>query len=148
MDHAGDSRPGLTDRLDPAAERVGDRWTLLVVAALLERPMRFGDLGTTVPGISTNVLAARLRSLEADGLVRSHPYSSRPVRMEYELTDAGRELAGALELLATWGRRQSGDRAATGPVHRTCGSGLVTRLWCPTCDEPVDDPDAHDLVHL
>ena len=61
------------------------------------------------------MLTARLRQLELDGVVRATPYSRRPLRMEYELTDAGRELVGALALLATWGRRQAGGAASRLP---------------------------------
>lgn len=145
MDPAGDHP------LSHATERIGDRWTILVVDALLGGPLRFGEISEAVPGIAPNVLTKRLRQLETDGVVRSTPYSRRPLRMVYELTDAGRELAGALALLASWGRRQAGPstRDGRGHVsHRTCGSPLEARLWCPTCDRPVDDPEADELEHL
>jgi DNA-binding HxlR family transcriptional regulator len=138
-----------------ATDRIGDRWTLLVVDALRAGPLRFGELSGLVTGIAPNVLTARLRQLEADGVVRSTPYSRRPLRMEYELTDAGAELGGALALLAAWGRRQAATTAGSAPTdaapeleHRNCGTQLVTRLWCPTCDRPVDDPGADELEHL
>jgi len=139
-----------SDALLHATERVGDRWTLLVVDSLLQGPRRFGQLQEDVGGIAPNVLTSRLRQLEADGVVRSVPYSERPRRVVYELTDAGRELAGALALLASWGERQRG--AGHGGYatwhHRTCGSALEARLWCPTCDRPVDDPESDELEHL
>ena len=138
--------------LGAAVARIGDRWSLLVVEALLEGPSRFGDLGERVDGIAPNVLTSRLRKLEADGVVRAVPYSQRPLRVEYELTDAGQELAGALALLAAWGRRQGGAGArsdtSSAATHRDCGTRLVTRLWCPTCDRPVDDPREDHLEHL
>ena len=121
--------------LDDALTRIGDRWTLLVVDALLDGPRRFVDLSTEVGGIAPNVLTARLRQLEADGLVHAAPYSERPVRLAYELTDPGRRLADALALLATWG---AGLSQRPGEVHHgACGSTLEARLWCPTCDRPV-----------
>lgn len=138
-----------------ATDRIGDRWTLLVVDALRSGPLRFGELSEHVAGIAPNVLTARLRQLETDGVVRSTPYSRRPLRMEYELTDAGAELGGALALLAAWGRRQAASSTGSSPgdgvpelEHRTCGTQLVTRLWCPTCDRPVDDPGVDELEHL
>jgi DNA-binding HxlR family transcriptional regulator len=140
--------------LAEAVDRVGDRWTLLMVDALMGGPRRFGELADDVGRIAPNVLTARLRQLEIDGVVRATPYSRRPLRMEYELTDAGRELAGALALLAAWGRRQAGGVAgrvqgeAQGPEHVACGTVMVTRLWCPTCDRAVDDPEADELEHL
>jgi len=87
--------------LDRALTRVGDRWTLLVVDALLDGPRRFGELSEAVPGIAPNILAARLRKLERERLVASDPYSTRPVRHQYALTPDGRELAAALHVLGS-----------------------------------------------
>ena len=120
-----------------AAERVGDRWTLLIVHALLSGALRFGELAGAVPGIATNVLSQRLKRLEADGLLLSTAYSTRPPRFSYELTQAGRELAGVLTLLAHWGAVAGGGE---GVRHSACGTALEARWWCPTCDHPVDDP--------
>jgi DNA-binding HxlR family transcriptional regulator len=120
-----------------AAERVGDRWTLLIVHALLEGPLRFGELAEAIPGIATNVLSQRLKRLEADGLLISNAYSARPPRFSYELTQPGRELAGVLALLAHWGAVAGGGEVLR---HSTCGTALEARWWCPTCDHPVDDP--------
>jgi DNA-binding HxlR family transcriptional regulator len=121
-----------------AAERVGDRWTLLIVNALLSGPLRFGELAEALPGIASNVLSQRIKRLEADGLVVSTAYSARPPRFSYELTQAGRELAGVLALLAHWGAVAGGGE---GVRHSACGTPLEARWWCPTCDRPVDDPD-------
>ena len=104
------------------------------------------------------MLTARLRQLERDGLVVATPYSQRPVRLAYALSDSGRELADAISLLAAWGARQTGD--TEGPVHGSCGTALETRLYCPTCERPADASapeamswsldDAHDVrgVHV
>jgi DNA-binding HxlR family transcriptional regulator len=129
--------PGAT-ALEWAAVRVGDRWTLLIVHALLGGPLRFGELAEALPGIATNVLSQRLKRLEGDGLVVSNAYSARPPRFSYELTQAGRELAGVLALLAHWGAVAGGGE---GVRHSACGTALEARWWCPTCDRPVDDPD-------
>src|ERR671911_1340810 len=94
--------------LAAALSSVGDRWTLLVVSALLDGPRRFGDLQAEVTGIAPNVLSQRLRRLENEGLVIAQPYSERPPRFVYELSEAGRGLAGVLRLLADWGARHSG----------------------------------------
>src|SRR5256885_632434 len=82
--------------LSAALERVGDRWTLLLVEALLDGPRRFGDLQEALPGIAPNILSQRLRHLERETLLVARPYSHRPPRFAYELTEAGAELAGAL----------------------------------------------------
>jgi DNA-binding HxlR family transcriptional regulator len=124
------------DNLAQALGKVGDRWTLQLVASLLDGPKRFGELSGSLDGIAPNVLTARLRQLERDGLVVTTPYSRRPVRLAYALTDAGRELSDAIALLTAWGARQSG--ATEGPVHASCGTAMETRLYCPTCDLAVD----------
>src|SRR5919198_2442053 len=76
-------------------QRVGDRWTLLVIATLLDGAKRFNELQDELDGIAPNVLSGRLKLLVEQALVVSRPYSERPPRFEYELTESGRELAGA-----------------------------------------------------
>jgi DNA-binding HxlR family transcriptional regulator len=120
--------------------RVGDRWTLLVVDALLDGPRRFKDLEAAVPGLAPNVLSARLRRLEGEGLVVATPYSERPTRYEYSVSAEGRELAGALRLLARWGARAMGEEA-DGPRHRSCGTLLEARWYCPTCERVTERAD-------
>src|ERR687896_2704592 len=80
--------------LAAALERVVDRWSLLLVEALLPGPRRFNELAATVTGIAPNILTDRLRRLEADRVVRATPYSQRPQRFSYALTAEGLELAG------------------------------------------------------
>ena len=126
--------------LDAAMARVGDRWTLLVVDALLDGPRRFKDLEAAVPGLAPNVLSARLRRLEHAGLIVASPYSERPTRYEYSVSAEGRELAGALRLLARWGARAMGDEA-DGPRHRSCGTLLEARWYCPTCERVTERAD-------
>ena len=137
--------PETTERspLAEALDLVGDRWTLLVVAALLEGPRRFGDLQRELDGIAPNVLTNRLRHLEARRLVLAQPYSERPPRMVYELSAAGRDLAGALRQLADWGARQ--HEGAQAPRHAACGTPMEARWYCPTCERPVDDNEAEEL---
>lgn len=134
---AGTTRPPLAEALD----RVGDRWTLLVVAALLDGPRRFAELTEAVAGIAPNILTQRLRQLEAAGLVVSRPYSERPRRVEYEITAAGRGLEQPIRLLAGWGAEHAGEPV---PRHAECGSPLETRLWCPGCERPVDGVEADE----
>ena len=136
----GDSlRAALADAL----ERVGDRWSLLVIAALVDGPRRFGELQRDVPGIAPNVLTQRLRALERDAVVVARPYSQRPPRFVYELTAAGQELTGALRLLAGWGARNL--TGAPEIRHAVCGTPMEVRWWCPTCEQPVDEHDAEEL---
>jgi DNA-binding HxlR family transcriptional regulator len=132
--------------LAEAMARVGDRWTLLVVEALLPGPLRFNELSERVRGIAPNILTSRLRSLEQDGLVLAHPYTSRPPRFVYELTVPGQELAGALRLLAEWGARRSEQPEPL--LHEACGTALEVRWYCPTCERTVDEGEATDLDYV
>ena len=75
--------------LAEALARVGDRWTLLVVEALLGGPQRFNDLLGQIPGIAANILSERLKRLEREGLLIARPYSERPPRAAYQLTAVG-----------------------------------------------------------
>ena len=139
--HAAPSSP-----LADALARVGDRWTLLAIAALLERPLRFNELQEELGGIAPNVLSARLKALAENALVVARPYSDRPPRFVYELSDSGRELAGALRLLADWGARSAGAEPLR---HTACGTALEARWWCPSCEMVVDDPaDGDEVVHV
>src|ERR1700751_572859 len=107
--------------LADALARVGDRWTLLIVAALLDGAKRFNELQEELDGIAPNVLSARLKGLTEQALVVAQPYSERPPRFAYELSESGRELAGALRLLADWGARAAGAEPYR---HGACGTAL------------------------
>src|SRR3984893_17209094 len=133
------ARSALAD--DLAA--VGDRWTLLLVAALLDGPRRFGELQEEVHGIAPNVLTQRLRQLERNALVVARPYSERPRWFVYERGSAGRELAGALRLLAGWGARNAEGSGA--PQHSVCGTPMEARWWCPTCERPAAEDEWEEL---
>src|SRR5438094_10028730 len=78
--------PRAASPLADALARVGDRWTLLIVEALLDGPRRFNDLLEEVAGIAPNNLTHRLRHLEREALVVHHPYSDRPPRFVYSAT--------------------------------------------------------------
>jgi len=129
--------------LAAALERVGDRWSLLLVEALLPGPRRFNELGEAVTGIAPNILADRLRRLEAERIVSATPYSERPPRFAYALTAEGQELAGALRLLADWGSRVS--RESEPLRHAACGTPVEARWYCPTCDRPVEGQEAEQV---
>ncbi len=126
--------------LELALERVGDRWSLLLVEALLDGARRFNELAEALPAIAPNILTARLRRLERERIVVATPYQQRPPRMSYALAAEGRELASALRLLADWGARRS--EGAEPLHHEPCGTALETRWWCPTCSVTVDDSQA------
>lgn len=132
-----------TSPLQAAVRKVGDRWTLLIVEALLDGPLRFSELQAAVSGIATSVLSQRLKHLEHEGVVAAQQYSSRPPRYAYALTASGAELVSALRLLAAWGAEHGDDVSA--PHHSLCGTALDARWFCPTCDVTVDAPEADEL---
>jgi DNA-binding HxlR family transcriptional regulator len=124
--------------LESALDRVGDRWSLLIVDVLLDGPKRFGELRVALPAIAPNILADRLRRLERERILVAAPYSRRPPRMEYTLTGDGRDLASALRLLADWGSRRTGGEPLR---HDRCGTPLEARWFCPTCALAVSDAE-------
>jgi DNA-binding HxlR family transcriptional regulator len=87
---------------------VGERWTLLVIRDLMEGPKRYTDLADGLPGIGTNILAARLKELEAAGLVEKHKLPPPAASTVYDLTPAGRQLRPVLHELARFGARYLG----------------------------------------
>ena len=140
---ADQPEPATASSLEVALDRVGDRWSLLLVEALLDGSRRFNELGEALPGIASNILTDRLRRLEREGIVRATPYSKRPPRLEYSLTAEGRDLASALRLLADWGARHVGREGGHEPLrHATCGTPLEARWYCPTCTTVVEDREA------
>ena len=135
--------PGARTALDEAVDRVGDRWSLLLVDALLVGPRRFSELREVLPAIAPNVLSQRLRRLEEKGVLTTRLYSERPARRTYELTAEGRQLAGPIRLLADWGARAAPEADAI--QHVACGTALEAHWYCPTCDRSVDEEEAPQL---
>jgi DNA-binding HxlR family transcriptional regulator len=91
-----------------ALDLVGDRWALLVIRELMHGPKRYTDLVEHLPGIGTNILAARLRDLEGHGVVTRRTLPPPAASKVYELTDYGRQLRPAMRELALWGARSLG----------------------------------------
>jgi DNA-binding HxlR family transcriptional regulator len=83
-------------------DRIGDRWTVLVVGVLAEGEARFSELRRRIEGVSQKLLTQTLRGLERDGLVRRTVHPEVPVRVEYALTEAGRTLCEPLRALQEW----------------------------------------------
>src|SRR5690349_16794698 len=95
--------------LTHALELVGERWALLVIRELLSGPKRFTDLRRGLPRIPTNILSARLKELERDGIVQRAVLPRPASGVAYELTDYGRELEGPLTALLRWGTKTLGE---------------------------------------
>jgi DNA-binding HxlR family transcriptional regulator len=90
-------------------DRIGDRWTVLIVGVLADGDARFSELRRRIEGVSQKMLTQTLRALERDGLVRRTVYAEVPVRVEYALTDAGRTLQAPLRALQEWSIAHFGD---------------------------------------
>jgi DNA-binding HxlR family transcriptional regulator len=85
-------------------ERVGDKWSVLVVVMLGEGPKRFNELRRSIASISQRMLTLTLRGLERDGLVTRTIFATVPPRVDYELTELGRSLLEPVRQLGTWAR--------------------------------------------
>jgi len=106
---AGFTGSGFTDGILPAncptrtvLDHVTSKWGVLVIIALSQQGLRWGELRRTIEGISEKMLASTLRTLEADGLVLREAQATIPPRVDYSLTDRGRELADRMLPLMDW----------------------------------------------
>lgn len=127
---------------------IGDRWTILILHELFVGTENFNEIKTTLPGLSSNVLSARLKSLEEAKLVRSELYSTHPPRFLYKLTTAGSQLEHVFNTMAIWGSehlqpyyKEVVDAATGEPVevvYRTKHTGTIT-------DDLVVRPRAQQL---
>lgn len=111
---AAPDRAGCCPYYHDAIELIGRRWTGAILAVLMgaEEPLRFSEIAVSVPQLSDRLLSARLKELEARGLLAREAAAGTPVRVEYTLTPMGWSLAPTLAELATWARRWLGDGCA------------------------------------
>ncbi|MFD1883102.1 winged helix-turn-helix transcriptional regulator [Paracoccus pacificus] len=97
--------PSLLDACAPVRailNRVGDKWSVLLVMALCAGPRRFNDLKRAVPGITQRMLTLTLRGMERDGLITREVFPTTPPRVEYALTELGRSLREPVEAIGQW----------------------------------------------
>jgi DNA-binding HxlR family transcriptional regulator len=114
-------------------DRIGDRWTVLVIGALSSGPLRFGQLASRIDGVSQKMLTQTLRGLERDGLVTRTVFPQIPPRVEYELTETGRTLQEPLRALEKWAAAHMADvlesrdayDAATGVTAAAAATGAA-----------------------
>lgn len=135
--------------IDAAVKAIGEKWSLLALRELLMGCRRFDEIVFNT-GVSRDILAARLRSLENAGVVRREKYDERPVRYEYLLTEAGEQLFGLLQMMRDWGDRYVRDDPENVVVFRhSCGAKLEPELRCADCgevlaaDSVVSERDIH-----
>ena len=146
-----------------ALDLVGDRWALLVIRELMHGPKRYTDLVDHLPGIGTNILAARLRDLERNGVVTRRTLPPPAASKVYELSDYGRELRPAMHELAMWGARSLGPPtdedelfegwlsnamdialaplAPSGRFEFRAGAEIASLVDGEVVDGPIADPD-------
>jgi len=103
--HLGSDCRGVADVLS----RVGDKWSVLVIMLLGDRPRRFNELKRMIGGISQRMLTLTLRGLERDGLVTRTVFPTVPPRVDYELTDLGRGLSEPVKALGAWAHAHQPD---------------------------------------
>jgi DNA-binding HxlR family transcriptional regulator len=103
--------PAVCNRFQHAIEFIGRRWVGAIVVVLLDGPCRFNELLARVPNLSDRLLTERLRELEAAGMVRREVHPGPPVRVVYELTDAGRALSSVIHGIDQWARAWLPDSA-------------------------------------
>jgi DNA-binding HxlR family transcriptional regulator len=109
----------LCPKFHKAIELVGSRWTGAVLQILLAGRARFTDIRSAIPQISDRMLSERLHELETEGLVLRHVIPDTPVRVEYELTQKGRELQSSLTAVAKWAERWLPEAAAESAPARS-----------------------------
>lgn len=115
-----------------ALDLVGERWSLLIVRELMQGPRRYTDLGAGLPGIGTNILATRLRTLEEGGIVRRRKLPPPAASTVYELTEYGAQLSEPMHALARWGIRSLGPPAPGDELAPAWGLNAFPALFDPT----------------
>jgi DNA-binding HxlR family transcriptional regulator len=139
--------PALDDcSVAKALEVVGERWSLLIVRAVMHGNRRFGEIQESL-GIARNVLSARLQRLIDEDILERRAYQESPQRYEYFLTQKGLDLWPALIALLHWGERYS--PAPGGPrrliVHKECGGVVSERGVCESCGKVLTARDAKQM---
>jgi DNA-binding HxlR family transcriptional regulator len=115
---------------------IGERWTLLILRDLFVGMARFEDIRRDL-GIASNVLAARLATLERNGVVERRQYQIAPVREEYRLTAKGLDLYPVIAALIAWGDRWLSDAPPVLTVHHDCGHATTAKTVCTRCGEAL-----------
>ena len=128
-----------------ALSLVGERWALLIVRELMKGPRRYTDLSTGLPGIGTNILAARLRELEAGGLVQRRKLPPPAASTVYELTGYGLELEEVMHALARWGARTLGLPRRKDDLEPDWGLNAFPALFYPERARGMTETYAVDI---
>jgi DNA-binding HxlR family transcriptional regulator len=138
--------PGVDSPVAKALEVIGERWSLLIVRAIMHGNRRFGEMQENL-GVARNVLSARLQRLVDEGILERRAYSENPPRYEYFLTQKGLDLWPALIALLHWGERYSPEPDAPRRliVHKECGGAVSERGICESCGKVLTARDAIEI---
>jgi len=131
-----------------SVEIVGDKWTILVLRELYMGSTRFEEIQIQT-GATPQMLASRLKALEADGMVERRPYNQKPMRYEYQLTEKGWAFYPVLYALRAWGEgwcKNEDEGLAMHFVHRACGHDVGLASICPHCGVPVQRRDLEATI--
>jgi len=132
--------PGRPCSVAAAMNLVGEKWSLLAVREIAFGNRRFDAIARNT-GAPRDRLTARLRALEAGGVIARRQYSEHPPRYEYELTQAGKELRSVLTALRAWGDKWAIDAPPPSVFEHTCGHELDPAVVCRHCGTEVDPDD-------
>ncbi len=145
------SRQEIAETVCPVARSldiVGDRWTVLILRELFMGATRFEEIQIQTEA-TPQMLATRLKALEADGMVERRPYQEKPLRHEYKLTQKGREFYPVIHAMRAWGEtwcKEEEEEIAVQFVHRACGYDVGLSNVCPGCGEPVERKDLDSTI--
>lgn len=117
-------------------DRISGKWSIQIILAAAEKPVRFTELERMIPGISRRMLTLTLRSLERDGLLVRTVYPTVPAKVVYSVTDSARELHDAFVTLMDWAERNRGAVSAARAAYDSAA------LAAAEADEPVTPPHA------
>jgi DNA-binding HxlR family transcriptional regulator len=139
---AGPTTTPDSDSISAALAVIGDRWSLLVLRGVFRGLHRFSELRDDL-GIASNLLTTRLCALVEADVLEKVPYQERPVRHEYRLTPAGRDLSPVLVALMQWGdTHRSPHGAPTTLLHAACDAPIENINRCTSCGSSID---AHEI---
>jgi DNA-binding HxlR family transcriptional regulator len=131
--------PGRPCSVASALHLIGERWALLAIREIMLGNRRFDEIARNT-GAPRDRIAARLKSLQAVGVIERRPYQERPARYEYFLTDAGRDLSPVIDALRVWGDRHARDDRPMVLEH-DCGHELDPAWVCRHCGREVRGRD-------
>jgi DNA-binding HxlR family transcriptional regulator len=121
-----ESTPALCAKFHRASELIGRRWTGAIIFVLLKARCRFAALRTAIPEITDRMLSERLHELEQEGIVLRTVVPATPVRVEYALTDKGRDLAEAFNAISAWAEKWAGDADGNAPADSIGSEGSTS----------------------